>query len=334
MTRQGVVVELDRTMYAKPLLRIFSTTLTVSLFGAAGWLAVSPVDGASQREVEVIAQPPPAWLPPAWHPGTTELWALEQMQEPSTDHAPRLRSSSAYVFDIERGLTLLDKNADYIQPVASLTKLVSALALVSTEHDLDRQICIGPEHYPTRNGAWSKLSTGDCIQGWDALGAALVSSDNRGAFALHSATELNLDTFIGRMNEVSIELGMDMSSWTDPSGLEDENLSTARDVARATLAVATHPVLSTVSASPHWDLNYDRRPSRRRFSTNRLAGRTDLQIEAVKTGYTDTARYCYTTALRTRSGRRVVVTLLGANRDRDRYRDVATILRWLDGLEA
>ena len=247
---------------------------------------------------------------------------------------PRLRSSSVYVFDVDRGKVLLDKNADNIQPVASLTKLVSALAMVSTPYDLDREICIGPEHYPTRNGAFSKLSTGDCIQGWDALGAALVSSDNRGAFALASATELDTDAFIARMNTVSAELGMDMSSWTDPSGLEDENLSTARDLARATLAVAEHPLLSTVASSPHWDLTYKSRPTRRRFTTNKLSGRSGLQIDAAKTGYTGTAGYCYSTALTTRSGRHVVISLLGAQRDRDRYRDLATLLSWIDGLEA
>ena len=322
-------------MYAKILLRLSTTSVAASLFGAVGWVAISPVDGASaDLAAPPAAQAPPAWTPPAWHPASTSLWALEQMAADGPEHHPRLRSTSAYVFDVDSGEVLLEHNADYIQPVASLTKLVSALALVSTEHDLDREICIGAEHYPTRSGAWSKLSTGDCIQGWDALGAALVSSDNRGAFALASASDLDLDDFIERMNGVSAELGMDMSSWTDPSGLEDENLSTARDLARATLAVAEHPLLSTVSSAPHWDLHYDSRPPRRRYTTNKLSGRRDLQIDAAKTGYTDTAGYCYSTALTTRGGRRVVVTLLGAQRDRGRYSDVAKLLRWIDGLEA
>jgi D-alanyl-D-alanine endopeptidase (penicillin-binding protein 7) len=321
-------------MYAKLLLRLCTTSVAACLFGAAGWVAISPVDGASDD----LAAPPaaralPAWIPPAWHPASTALWALEQMGSEGPDEPPRLRSSSAYVFDVDRGEVLLDHNADNIQPVASLTKLVSALAMVSTRYDLDREICIGAEHYPSRSGARSKLSTGDCIQGWDALGAALVASDNRGAYALASATDLDQDGFITRMNEVSAELGMDMSSWTDPSGLEDENLSTARDLARATLAVAEHPVLSSVSSAPSWDLHYDHRPTRRRYTTNKLSGRRDLQIEAAKTGYTDTAGYCYSTALTTRDGRRVVVTLLGAHRDRDRYRDLSALLRWIDGLE-
>jgi D-alanyl-D-alanine endopeptidase (penicillin-binding protein 7) len=321
-------------MYAKLLLRLSTTSVAASLFGAVGWLAVSPADNASASLNHNRTPVHPAWVPPDWHPSDASLWALEQMAQEGPDAGPRLRSSSAFVFDVDQGEVLLDHNADNIQPVASLTKLVASLALVSTEHDLDREICIGPEHYPTRNGAWSKLSTGDCIQGWDALGAALVSSDNRGAYALASATDLDLDGFIGRMNGVSAELGMDMSSWTDPSGLEDENLSTARDLARATLAVAAHPELDAVASAPYWDLNYDRRPTRRRYTTNKLSGRSGLQIQAAKTGYTDTARYCYSSALTTRSGRHVVITLLGANRDRDRYRDLSLLLGWIDGLES
>ncbi len=320
-------------MYAKILLRLSTTSVAASLFGAVGWVAISPVDGASSDHNPARVQEAPAWTPPNWHPASEELWALEQMDAPPAEGAPRLRSSAAFVFDVDRGEVLLEKNADTIQPVASLTKLVSALALASSDYDLDREICIGHEHYPTRNGAFSKLSTGDCIQGWDALGAALVSSDNRGAFALASATDLDLEHFITRMNTVSGELGMEMSSWTDPSGLEDENMSTARDLARATIAVASHPLLSSVSAAPHWDLHYDDRPTRRRFTTNKLSGRGGLSIDAVKTGYTGTAGYCYTTALTTRSGRHVVLTVLGAPRDRDRYRDVNALLRWIDGLE-
>jgi D-alanyl-D-alanine endopeptidase (penicillin-binding protein 7) len=316
------------------LLRLSTTTVAASLFGVVGWVAISPVDGASsQHDAFLSARPTPAWTPPSWHPAEDELWALEQM-DGSGPRGPRLRSSSAFVFDVDSGEVLLERNADYIQPVASLTKLVSALALASADYDLDREICIGPEHYPTRNGAWSKLSTGDCIEGWDAIGAALVASDNRGAFALADAAGLDLDDFIAQMNAVSAELGMEMSSWSDPAGLEDENLSTARDLARATWAVASHPVLSTVASAPHWDLHYERRPMRRRYTTNKLSGRGDLTIDAAKTGYTDTARYCYSSAFTTRDGRRVVVTLLGANRDRDRYRDLAKLLSWIAGLEA
>jgi D-alanyl-D-alanine endopeptidase (penicillin-binding protein 7) len=313
------------------VLRLVTTALAVSLAVTTAWVALSPTDGAL---AEYAAFQPrrvsPRWAPPDWLPEDDDLWALEQMGGAAQQRGPRLRSTAAFVFDVDAGAVLVDHNADVVQPVASITKLVSALAMVSTDHDLDRTICIGPEHYPTRSGAFSKLSTGDCIEGWDALGAALVASDNRGAYALASAAGLGVDDFVERMNEVSADLGMDLSSWTDPSGLEDENLSTARDIARATLAVAMEPVLSEVASAPYWDVHYARKPMRRRHSTNRLAERPDLEVLAAKTGYTDTAGYCYATALRLHSGRHVVITLLGAHRNRDRWADVATVLRWIE----
>jgi D-alanyl-D-alanine endopeptidase (penicillin-binding protein 7) len=318
-------------MRALPLLRLVTTALAVSLAALTAWVALSPTDGALAEYAAF--QPrlvPPRWAPPDWLPDSEDLWALEQMGGAARARSPRLRSTAAFVFDVDEGAVLLERNADVVVPVASITKFVSALAMVSTEHDLDRTICIGPEHYPTRSGAFSKLSTGDCIQGWDALGAALVASDNRGAYALASAAGLGVDDLVDRMNEVSVDLGMSLSSWTDPSGLEDENLSTARDIARATLAVASEPVLSEVASAPFWDVHYTDRPTRRRHSTNRLAERSDLEVLAAKTGYTDTAGYCYSTAVRLASGRRVVITLLGAHRNRDRWADVNTLLRWIE----
>jgi D-alanyl-D-alanine endopeptidase (penicillin-binding protein 7) len=311
--------------------RLLTTLLAASLSAATAWVGLSPSDVAIPAYAAFQPRLPASrWAPPDWLPEQDDLWALEQMGGTAVARGPRLRSPAVFVFDVDRGEVLLEKNADVVQPVASITKLVAGLALVSTEHDLDRTICIGPEHYPTRSGAWSKLSTGDCLQGWDALGAALVASDNRGAYALASATDLDLDTFVARMNEVSAELGMELSSFTEPSGLEDENLSTARDIARATLAVASHPVLSEVASAPFWDVHYARKSARRRHSTNRLAERDDLEVLAGKTGYTDTARYCFSTAVQTPSGRRVVLTVLGSPRNRDRWADVNTLLRWIE----
>lgn len=318
-------------MSRRALVRLIATLLAAALSAATAWVGLSP-SGAVLPDYAAFQPrlPAPRWAPPDWLPEQDDLWALEQMGGAAVRQGPRLRSAAAFVFDVDRGEVLVEHNADVVQPVASTTKLVAGLAMVSTDYDLERTICIGPEHYPTRSGAWSKLSTGDCLQGWDALGAALVASDNRGAYALVSATDLDMDAFVARMNEVSVDLGMDLSSFTEPSGLEDENLSTARDIARATHAVASHPQLSEVASAPFWDVHYAGKATRRRHSTNRLAERDEVEILAAKTGYTDTARYCYSTALRTPSGRRVVLTVLGSPRNRDRWADVGTLLRWIE----
>ena len=312
----------------KLLFRLLSTWLVLGLAGLAIHLAVSPADGSAER--------PPTrfisgdWVAPGWYPPSTTIYALPALEHPArpgADRPPRVRAAAALVFDVDASTVIYEKNPDTIQPVASLTKLVASLAMVASEPDLDATITINAEHYPTRSGARSKLSTDDRLQGWDVLGAALVASDNRGAYSLASAVHMDIDPFIARMNEVSGQLMMELSTWSDPSGLEDENLSTARDMARATLAVAAHPLLSSVASAPFWDLHYDRRPVRRLFTTNRLSARGDLTIEAAKTGYTDTARYCYTTALYSH-GRHLVITLLGARSKRIRWQDVDRLLRW------
>jgi D-alanyl-D-alanine endopeptidase (penicillin-binding protein 7) len=299
--------------------------------------AGAPAPGAGWRtpgeaEWELADVPPGDWLPPVWYPSSADALAIDGISQHGPNTGPHVKSRSAIVYDIDAGAVIYEKNADETRPVASITKLVSALAWASAEPDPDREVVIGPEQYPTRSGARSRLSTGDITSGMDLLGAALVASDNRAALGLAAASNMHLDQFVGRMNAVSVELGMTHSSWVDPSGLEDENLSTARDIAKATLAVASHPVLAPVASAPFWDLwrsnkNYVRRLS----STDRLMGREDLLVETAKTGYTDTARYCFTTVLQTNDGRRLGITLLGADGKMTRWADVGRILNWVAG---
>lgn len=295
----------------------------------AGWRT------PGEAEIELASPPPSEWLPPGWYPEGTGVMSIAGLDQAGPKTGPTVKSRSAIVYDIDAGAVIYEKNADEPRPVASITKVVSSLAWVSTDPDHEREVVIGPEQYPTRSGARSRLSTGDITTGMDLLGAALVASDNRAALGLAAAADMHLEQFVGRMNAVSIELGMTHSSWVDPSGLEDENLSTARDIARATLAVANHPVLSSVASAPFWDLwRKNKEYVRRLGSTDRLQGRDDLIIETAKTGYTDTARYCFTTVLESATGRRLAITLLGADGKMTRWADVSRILGWVDGTSA
>jgi D-alanyl-D-alanine endopeptidase (penicillin-binding protein 7) len=274
-------------------------------------------------------------MPPAWLGETSELLAISQLDgaiaRRDGERGPEVRSRSALVMDLDLGEVLYERNADNMRPVASITKLVSALALVRAGADLDTSFCVDKRQYPSRSGARSRLSTGDCLAGWDVLGAALVASDNRAAYALAAVAGLDVDEFVAEMNAVSGDLGMSRSAWSDPSGLEDENLSTARDIARATIAVASHPILSAAASAPFWDLHRENGAGPRRvFSTDRLVAREDLLVEAAKTGYTDTARYCFTTVVQTAGGHRLVITLLGAEGKMTRWADTERIMRWVD----
>jgi D-alanyl-D-alanine endopeptidase (penicillin-binding protein 7) len=164
------------------------------------------------------------------------------------------------------------------------------------------------------------------------VGAALVASDNRAALGLAEVAGLGMDDFVVEMNRVSAELAMDRSTWTDPSGLEDDNLSTARDMARATLALASHPTLHLVATAEWWDVHREKEARgdvpRRLTTTNKLIGRPGIEFLAAKTGYTDTARYNFTTMLRDPTGRRLVITVLGAEGTDTRFADVERVLEW------
>ena len=311
----------------RTLSRLAATALVAGLAHVAFDMTLDPVAQAG-------SPPPPGpvdWLPPAWHPSPDELLALPSMDRAGPDRL-RLRSTTSYVVDLDAGEVLHAHGADERRPVASLTKYVTALALSTERVDLTRVHCVDARFYPTRNGARSSFSTDECYQGWDLLGSALVASDNRAAFGLAVQSDLRYDEFIARMDQVSADLGMTMSSWADPSGLEDDNLSTARDMAKAAVAVANHPVLAIAATAPTWDLvPVVGRHSRELRATNRLLRRSDLEVLSGKTGYTDTAGYCFTGVVRTEAGRTLAVTLLGAPRSRDRWADLDRVLEELGG---
>ena len=277
---------------------------------------------------------PERWSPPDWFPdgAREELWALEGISgAPIYKDGPALRAASALIYDVDSGRVLWAHNADDMRPVASLTKVVASLTALSEvgPGELERELCIDPSSWPGWPGAHSYLNTGVCTTGWDLLGAALVASDNRAAFALQRVSGLPFGPFVGRMNEVAAELGMDMSSFADPAGVADDNLSTARDMTRAILAASLHPVLSNVASAPSWDIEIsDRARPRRLFSTNRMVDRKNLEFLAGKTGYTDTSRYCFDGVVRTADGRRLAFAVLGAPNNRARWADVEKLLSW------
>ena len=296
----------------------------------ATFIVHAPAEAALEPEPTQVVEP--VWSPPTWFPEGVrdELWVLGNMDsEPKHSTAPmRLYSKAAFVYDVDSGRVLLAHAADERRPVASLTKLVSALTVMSESPDLEREICLDNSMRPSWPGAVTRLRYGACTTGWDLLGAALVRSDNGAALALSDTANLPLSAFILRMNDVAQDLNMNLSTFSDPSGVWDENLSTARDMTRAAVATALHPTLSPVASAPYWDVEYDTGRTKRMLTTNKLIGNKNLDILAAKTGYTDTARHCFTTVVRTDDGRTLAMTTLGARRSRYRWSDVRSLLRW------
>lgn len=270
------------------------------------------------------------WTPPAWFPSPESLDVLPALDGPArhTD-GPRLRARAAIVADLDTGEVLFARDPDSARSIASLTKLVSSLALASVAPDLDTTLCVTPEIWPSRPGALSRFETGTCHTGWELVGAALVASDNRGAMAMAPLAGLPASVFVSRMFEVSRELGLRDANWVEPSGLEDENLASARDVLKAITAVAAHPTLALMASAPTWTIERDGRP-RELGSTNHLVSR--FQTLAAKTGYTDTAHYGFATVVLSPAGRHLGVVVLGAPTSESRFADATHLLEWADDL--
>jgi D-alanyl-D-alanine endopeptidase (penicillin-binding protein 7) len=324
-----------------------------------------------QRSAAVVAPPervpvpkPHGWAPPTWFSrsqsafadGSTDaltqrLWVLDDLNNrpEKPKRGPSVRAASAIVADLDKGEVLWAKDPDSPRSIASVTKLVSSLALMSTGADLDRKVCVTLEQWPTRPGARSKFETGDCVSGWELLGAALIASDNRGAFSMPAIADEDYYVFVDRMRSVAADLGLTNASFVDPAGLEDENMASARDVLKAVVAVSMHPILQTIASAPSWEIETHRGP-RELATTNRILATSLLpardvrtrrhvvhfepppyETVAAKTGYTDTAHYCFATVVRSlKTGRLLAATVLGAPTSSARFDDVEAMLAWAD----
>jgi len=206
--------------------------------------------------------------------------------------------------------------------------MVAALSAKSLEVDFSESLCVSPEQWPAMRGARSKFETGVCHEGWDFLGAALVKSDNRGAMGLAALAGVSHEDFLAAMADVSRELGLSDPEWTDPTGLEDENMASARDMLKAVVAVSALDDLSLVASAPEWQIERKRGPQWLNSTNRTIRGR--WETHAAKTGYTSTAGYCFATVITTESGRRFAVSLLGAPREQTRFSDARTLVEWAE----
>ena len=137
--------------------------------------------------------------------------------------------------------------------------------------------------YANFPGAITKFRRDTCVKGWDLLGAALVKSDNGGAFAMADIADVTHGPFIEQMNTVAQDLGMTQSEFVDPAGVNDENLSTARDMTMATIASGHHEIIHIPASASQWDAKYKPGQSTKRlYSTNRYSQAEDIEFYTAK----------------------------------------------------
>jgi D-alanyl-D-alanine endopeptidase (penicillin-binding protein 7) len=247
-----------------------------------------------------------------------------------------LRSSSALVQDADTGEVVFGKNADAVVPIASITKLMTAMVTLDRGLDLDERIVLSREDAVGMKGARSRLRTGLAIRRGDLLLLALMSSENRAAAALGHSYPGGLEAFVDAMNAKAAVLEMNESRFVEPTGLSPANVSTAGDLARMVRAAHDYPLIREFSTKNRATVQATTTTKRgirtvplQYGNTNGLVRSTYWDIELSKTGYISEAGRCLVMHVRL-AEKDLIVVLLDSWGKHSRIGDANRIRKWLE----
>lgn len=239
-----------------------------------------------------------------------------------------LSSSAALVQDQASGEFLYQKNAQTVVPIASITKLMTAMVVLDSKPSLSAPISISEEDIDTLRGSRSRLNPGTTLSREQALLLALMSSENRAAHALARHYPGGLNAFIQAMNRKAQELGMTHTHFEDPTGLTSNNVSTARDLARMVAAAHQYPLIREFSTTAGAQVDLGRRVLDYN-NTNALVKSNSWEIGLSKTGYIHEAGKCLVMQARV-ADKPVVIVLLDSAGKQTRIGDANRIKRWME----
>jgi D-alanyl-D-alanine endopeptidase (penicillin-binding protein 7) len=244
--------------------------------------------------------------------------------------APRLKSSAVLIVDAETGEVLYDKNAAAVVPIASITKLMTAMVLLDAGLPLDEPIEITREDLNATRSArtFTPLNRGITLTRDELLKLALMASENRAAAALGRTYPGGVEAFARAMNEMAAELGMHDTRFVEPTGLSSENVSSAADLAKLVMAARDYPLIREYSTAPSADVRLGKR-STRFVNTNGLVRNANWEIAVSKTGFIRQAGRCLVMQA-TMSTRSVVIVLLDSVGKYTRVGDAMRIRQWLE----
>ncbi len=244
------------------------------------------------------------------------------------DSRPDLRSDAALVIDADSSSVLYARHENSPKPIASLTKLMTALVVLEGRQSLDEEIVMTGEDRAGTRGAASRLAVGAKLTRGDLLHLALMASDNRAAYALARTYPGGKVAAIDAMNAKARSLGMTNTRFAEPSGLSPENTASASDIAKLLLAAANRPIIRDYSTDHRFSLQLNKRATEFR-NTNYLVAKSDWEIDIQKTGYTSKAGECL--AMKTTiDGRSMVIVLLDSFGKYTRTADARRIRKWLE----
>jgi D-alanyl-D-alanine endopeptidase (penicillin-binding protein 7) len=241
-----------------------------------------------------------------------------------------LRSESAIVLDAEQGSVIYGKKADEIRPIASITKLMTAMVVLDAQLSLTEKITIKSADVDRIKNTRSRLSLGARLTREEILLLALMSSDNRAAAALGRTYPGGTKVFVKAMNNKAFELGMGNSLFVESTGLSSRNVSSARDLAKLVEAAHSYEMIRkcTTTAVHSVKLPHKKR-SLLYKNSNSLVRRGVWDIDVSKTGFLKAAGRCLVMYAQI-VGKPVIIVLLDSWGKNTRIGDANRIKKWME----
>jgi D-alanyl-D-alanine endopeptidase (penicillin-binding protein 7) len=239
-----------------------------------------------------------------------------------------LKSSVALVMDQDTNEILFSKNPQAVLPIASITKLMTALVVTEAKLPMDEVLTVTQEDVDTEKNSSSRLAVGVRLSREDMLHLALMASENRAASALGRHYPGGLEAFVAAMNHKARELGMNDTHYAEPTGLSSRNQSSARDLAALVkYAHGNNPTLREFSTSPEHQVTLGSRQVTF-HNTNGLVRGGTWDIGLQKTGYITEAGRCLVMQADL-AGRKLIMVLLDSAGKYSRIGDAERLRKWL-----
>lgn len=243
--------------------------------------------------------------------------------------ALNLQSRNAIVIDRDTGTTLYEKGAHSVAPIASVTKLMTAMVVLDDNPDMKEVVAITIDDVDTLKNSTSRLPVGAQLTRKELLNLALMSSENRAAHALARTSKKGLLGFVLAMNAKAVVLGMTEARFVDPTGLSPSNRASATDLGRLVEAASNYPAIREYTSQTHELVDVGGRMLPYK-NTNRYVGKQGWDVLLSKTGYIQEAGRCVVMGFKI-AGRNLAVVLMGANSSAIRERDLLLVRNWVSG---
>ncbi len=246
---------------------------------------------------------------------------------------PHVQSNIALIVDEQTQQVIYDKHAELVAPIASITKLMTAMVILDAKLPMDEVVSVATDDQDRLKGTHSRLRIGMTFTRSEMLQMALMASENRAASALARSYPGGMVAAVAAMNVKAKQLGMTSTKFFDPTGLNSDNVSTAHDLVKMVAAARTYPLIHQYTTTASTSIEGWRGRELRFHNTNPLVRNASWDIGVSKTGFINEAGRCLVMQA-TIKQRPVIIVLLDSWGKRTRVGDANRIKKWMESSNA